>query len=223
MQEQLPILPILGTNKRKTIEKSKVVLCEGLEETLFFPRMFTAANRLDLFHSIQLLTYDGKSKLSSFITNGLTKMPGYDSITSLGIMMDADGEPEGVMPSFDSIRNSMSLLPFPIPNNLGEVTINNNLKSIVWILPDNRSRGEFEDICINALTNHLIFPCLEPLKQCIQSKGCTIPRSAKAPLYTILAWNEPCGRRLGEISNDFICSWNLSAFNDLIDNFFNKL
>jgi hypothetical protein len=223
MQQQLPLLPILGYNKRISIEKSKVVLCEGLEETLFFPRMFAAVNRLDLVNNIQLLTYDGKTKLSSFITNGLIKMPGYDLITSLGIMMDADGEPEGVQPSFESIKNSMGLLPFPIPNNPGEVALNNNLKSTIWILPDNRSRGEFEDVCINALTNHPMFQCLEPLKQCIQTKGCAIPRSAKAPLYTILAWKEPCGRRLGEIGNDFIRSWDLSAFNDLIDNFFGRL
>lgn len=223
MMQQRLFLPEVGHNKRSTIERSKVVLCEGLEETLFFPRMLRAANRHDLLNSIQLLTYDGKTKLSNFIANGLLKMPGYDSITSLGIMMDADGEPEGFEPSFESIKYAMRSLPFPIPNNPGEVAVNINLKSIIWILPDNHSRGEFEDVCMNAVTNHPVFPCLEQFKRCIQSNGCTIPRSAKAPLYTILAWNEPCGRRLGEVSNEFISSWDLSAFDKLINDFFAKL
>lgn len=222
MQQPL-FQPELGHNKRRIIDKSKVVLCEGLEETLFFPRMLLAAGRQDLLNSIQFLTYDGKTKLSNFIAKGLTKMPGYDSITSLGIMMDADGDPEGIQPSFDSIINAMGSLPFPKPNTPGQVVVNNILKTIVWILPDNRSRGEFEDVCINAVANQSMFPCIESFKQCIQSKGCTIPRSAKAPLYTILAWNEPCGRRLGEIDDNFICSWDLSAFDNLVNNFFNQL
>lgn len=222
MQQPL-FQPELGYNKRETIEKSKVVLCEGLEETLFFPRLFVAAQRRELLDSIQLITYGGKKKLPGFITNGLMKMPGYDLITSLGIMMDADGEPEGVLPSFRSVQNALESIPFPIPGDLGQVSISNNLKSIVWILPDNQSSGELEDVCIKALRTHPIFSCLEPLKTCVQAKGYTIPRSAKAPLYTILAWNEPCGRRLGELGDDFICSWDLSAFDNVINDFFAQL
>lgn len=185
--------------------------------------LFVAANRLDLLHSIQLLTYDGKNNLSRFITNGLIKMPGYDLITSLGIMMDADGDPEGVLPSFKSVQKALKSIQFPIPGEPGQVSISNNLASIVWILPDNQSSGEFEDVCIKALRTHPIFSCLEPFKTCVQAKGCTIPRSAKAPLYTILAWNEPCGRRLGELGDDFIRSWDLSAFDNVINDFFAQL
>ena len=137
--------------------------------------------------------------------------------------MDADDEPEGVQPSFNSIRSAMRSLHFPIADNPGEIAVDDNLRSVIWILPDNISRGEFEDVCINALKDHPIFSCLEPLKECLQSNGCIIPRSAKAPLYTILAWNEPCGRRLGEISDDFISSWNLSFFDNVINGFFDLL
>ena len=137
--------------------------------------------------------------------------------------MDADGEPQGVKPSFDSIKYALRSTLFPIPKKSGFVATNNNLKSIVWILPDNQSAGEFENICVNAISNHPLYGCIEPLRQCIETKGCVIPRSAKAPLYTILAWNEPCGRRLGELSDDFIYSWDLSAFDNVINNFFAQL
>ena len=131
--QQLPIEPIIGHNKITSIEKSKVVLCEGLEETLFFPRLFKAAKRLDLLENIQFLTYDGKNKLAYFVTNGLEKLPGFNSITSLGIMMDANGEPEGVQPSFQSIQNVFRSISFPTPNNPGQVATDKNLKSITWI------------------------------------------------------------------------------------------
>ncbi len=137
--------------------------------------------------------------------------------------MDASGEPEGVLPSFKSVQNALRPLPFPIPRSPGQGSILNSQKSIVWILPDNHSSGELEDVCIEALRTHPMFSCIEPFKTCIQDKGCTIPRSAKAPLYTILAWNEPCGRRLGELGDDFIGSWDLSAFDNVINDFFAQL
>ncbi len=221
--QEFPIEPIIGRNRATSIEKSKVVLCEGREETLFFPRLFKAAKRVDLLENIQFLTYDGKNNLARFVTTGLGKLPGFNSVTSLGVMMDANGQPEGVQPSFESIVNVFRSISFPIPNNPGQVATDNNLKSITWILPNNQSPGEFEDICMQALAIHPLFPCLEPFGQCAQSKGCIIPRSAKAPLYTILAWNEPCGRRLGELSDDFICSWDLSAFDTLTRDFFGQL
>ncbi len=219
----LPMEPATQIGKRTSIQKSKVVLCEGIEETRFFPRLFKAVKKSDLLENIQFISYDGKRKLDNFIKNGLVKFPGFDLVTSLGIMMDADGEPEGVNPSFDSIKHAMGSTGFPIPVKSGFVATNNNLKSITWILPDNQSAGEFENICIDAISNHPIYCCIEPLRKCIETKGCVIPRSAKAPLYTILAWNEPCGRRLGELNDDFICSWNLSVFDNVINNFFAQL
>ena len=221
--QQPTVEPLIGRNKATSIEKPVVVLCEGLEETLFFPRLFRATNRTNLSQKIQFLTYDGKNNLPRFVANGLIKLPGFKSITSLGVMMDADGEPEGVQPSFQSIQNVLRTIFYPVPDTPGQLATTGNLRTIIWILPDNQSRGEFEDICLRALTAHPVFPCLEAFKECLQCKGCTIPRSAKAPLYTILAWDEPCGRRLGEISNDFICSWDLSAFDNVINSFFAQL
>jgi hypothetical protein len=217
------IEPSVQTGQPTSIQKLKVVLCEGIEETRFLPRLFIAVGKPELNENIQFLPYNGKAKLGNFITNGLVKMPGYDSITSLGIMMDAYGDPEGVKPSFNSVKYAMRLIEFPIPKKPGVLATQGNLKSIAWILPDNLSGGEFEDICVNAVANQPMYSCIAPLRKCIEKKGCAIPRSAKAPLYTILAWNEPCGRRLGEISNDFIRSWDLSAFDNVINNFFSQL
>jgi hypothetical protein len=38
----LPIAPLPQTRKPTSIQKSKVVLCEGIEETRFLPRLFRA-------------------------------------------------------------------------------------------------------------------------------------------------------------------------------------
>jgi hypothetical protein len=223
MMNQISTMSIIGRNKTTSIEKPKVVLCEGLEETVFFPRLFKVMNRIDLFEGIQFLTYDGKNNLPNFTINGLVKLPGFKSIASLGIMMDSDGEPEGVQPSFQSIQNILRTLFYPVPDTPGHLATTGNLKTISWIFPDNQSRGEFEDVCVKALSTHPMFPCLESLRKCIGTKGCVIPRSAKAPLYTILAWHEPCGRRLGELGDNFLSTWDLSAFQNIIGDFFDQL
>lgn len=173
--QQPTLETLIGRNKTTSIEKPAVVLCEGLEETIFFPRLFKATNRNDLSQRIQFLTYDGKNNLSHFVAKGLPKLPGFKSISSLGVMMDADGEPEGVQPSFQSIQNVLRTLFYPIPDYPGQPATTGNLRTVIWILPDNQSGGEFEDICIRALTTHPAFSCLEAFKECLQANPAPFP------------------------------------------------
>lgn len=210
-------------SKKTTIEKPKLVLCEGYEETVFLPRILKLTGRLDLYQSIQFMAFNGKSKLEKFLTKGLVQLPGYSKLTSLGIMIDSNGQPEGFPASLQKVQGALGSIGWPVPQGAAQTSEQGNLRSIIWVLPDNESLGEFEDLCMKALAQHPLLPCIDIFLRCAQSKAHPLPSSAKAPLYTVLAWTKPCGRRLGELDDAILCDWQLQAFQPLIDTFLSRL
>lgn len=204
------------------LNKSKLVVVEGKEETLFLPRLLKTCNKSDLCADIQFLPCDGKDKLDTFLKS-ITKYTGFNLVRSIGIILDANGQPDGIQSSLDKTKNALSSINFPVPTSAGIPVIANNKKSIIWIMPNNKDNGELEDLCLNSLKKQRLMPCIQKMRDCIKKVSPKQKISAKSLVYTYLAWLDPPGKRLGEISNSEIGCWDCTAFEPLLSNFFSKL
>ena len=142
-------------------------------------------------------------------------------VNSIGILIDADDD--GHEPSLRKAQHALRLAGFPVPASAAEVCSNAGKQSVIWIMPDNKSPGELEDLCMRALQNHYLIPCLEEFEKCAINHGHGTTISAKTHLYTLFAWLNPPGKRLAEINDTFIKSWSLEIFRPILDDFFHKL
>jgi hypothetical protein len=232
--------PIQNTNVNEVSErtrnialtKTKLVVCEGREETRFFPKLLEiyalSVGSPDISKDLQFIACEGKSNLEFCLEKELPVLPGWPNVTSLGIILDADSERtgSGFAPTLEKIKNAIGRIGFPtypVPQGAGSAVSSNGLKTIIWVMPDNHSEGMLEDLCLRALDDHILVPCINAVEACAsEAKGPAI-RPGKARLYTLLAWLEPPGRRLGELDNSFVGSWKMASFQSVLTSFFYQL
>lgn len=204
------------------LNKRKLVVVEGKEETLFLPLLLNTCNKSDLCADIHFLPCEGKDKLDAFLKS-ITKYSGFSLVRSIGIILDANGEPGGIQSSLDKAKNALNSINFPVPTNAGVPATFNDKKSIIWIMPNNNDNGELENLCLNSLNKKDIMPCIQQMHTCVNKIRPKQNISSKSLVYTYLAWLEPPGKRLGEINKGEIKSWNLTVFDPLISDFFSQL
>jgi hypothetical protein len=209
-------------DKRIEFEKPKIVVSEGIEEERFFPRLLRICNKPSLSETIQFVNCKGKSKLENFL-KGARDFTGFNQITSIGIVLDANGQPQGIQSSLQKAQNALSLIQFPVPAQLGMPEASSGKRAIIWIMPNNQDAGELEDLCLEALSKHILMPCVDQTESCVNGLTQRPTKSAKSRLYTLLAWLDRPGRGLAELSDNEIQSWDLKVFEPLINTFFSQL
>lgn len=209
-------------DKRIEFEKPKIVVSEGIEEERFFPRLLRICDKPSLSETIQFVNCGGKSNLENFL-KGARDFTGFNRITSIGIVLDANGQSQSVQSSLQRAQNALSLIQFPVPTQLGMPEALSGKRAIIWVMPNNQDNGELEDLCLEALSKHFLMPCVGQIESCVNGLAQRPTKSAKPCLYTLLAWLDPPGRRLSELSNNEIQNWDLNVFEPLITTFFSQL
>jgi len=213
---------LCAKDRRCEFEKPKIVVCEGLEEERFLPRLLSICGELTLNEGIQFVNCGGKWNLENFL-KGARDFTGFNQVKSIGIILDADSQPEGAQPTFEKAQNALRSIQFPVPTQMGKPEVTIGKTAIIWVMPNNQDDGELEDLCLVALANHALIPCVQQIEECIARKTESPARSAKSRLYTLLAWLDRPGRRLAEISDSEMRSWELNVFEPLITTFFSQL
>lgn len=213
---------LCARDRRCEFEKPKIVVSEGLEEEVFFPRLLSVCNESTLSEGIQFVSCGGKANLNNFL-KGASSWTGFNQVKSIGIILDADSQPEGVRSTFEKAQNALRSIHFPAPTQMAKPEVRNGKRAIIWVMPNNQDDGELEDLCLVALANHALIPCVRQIEKCVDRIAKPPSKSAKSRLYTLLAWLDRPGRRLAELSDSEIQSWNLKAFEPLITTFFSKL
>lgn len=118
----------------------------------------------------------------------------------LGIVIDADDDPLG---RWKSIRQaclpSFPSLPGAIPKE-GLITDHNGKRFGVWIMPDNESRGMLETFLLFLAPSEEDQLVKLAKQVCKDAKDAGAPfkdvHSAKAEIYTWLAWQDEPGQQL---------------------------
>ena len=158
-----------GKNETKTpagikehstgIKKSKLLLVEGKDEENFFK--FLLENKG--IEDIQIKGIGGKDQFRNLFKE-IKRTPDFDDLKSLAVIHDADNNVQG---SFQRICKVLEDNGLQSPKELSSFT-SNSLKIGVFIVPDNKSKGNLESLCLSTVESKDIIPCVDSFMNCIK-------------------------------------------------------
>ena len=205
---------------------TKLLLVEGNDDL----RFFRALSRSIGTNDVAVDSYNGKSNLRNDLAERV-RNPGFQTVTSLGIVRDADNNSQS---AFDSVIGSLRIVNLPAPDTPTIPIERDGLRVSVLIVPPNDEQGELENVCLNSIEGTPDLECVEGYLACISNAGPPIAgnRLAKAKVHAYLsggplpkfltgAPNESTGRRqpglrLGESADRRVWDWASPAFTPLI-------
>jgi hypothetical protein len=191
------------------IEQPNVLVVEGREEELFFGALI---KHLGL-ENIQTMPIGGKEQLRRNL-KALAVSPGFSEVISLGIVRDANGDPDA---AFQSVHDALQTVNLPAPDR-PLMPVGGRPRVAVLILPEVGTPGMLEDLCLRAIAQDPAMLCVEQYFKCLQQEGLSLPDNmSKAKVQVFLASRPKAGLRLGEAAQAGYWPWNENAFEQVRD------
>ena len=132
---------------------------------------------------IQVQDYGGVNEFRSFLS-GFVKVRGFDAVTSIGIVRDAEGNARG---AFQSVQDSLRGASLDAPEKPGERTAGVPVVAI-QILPDNTRPGMLETVLWESIADPAERKCVEEFLECMaRSAGVSVSNVGKASVHAWLA------------------------------------
>jgi len=190
------------------IEQPNLLVVEGREEELFFEALI---KHLGL-QNIQIMPIGGKEKLRNNL-RALVSAPRFHTVFSLGIVRDANADPNA---AFQSVCDALRIVNLPVPKQpllpaIGPPRV------LVLILPGKNKQGMLEDLCLEAVKDDPAMCCVEQYFQCLSKLGIQPRNLSKAKVQAFLASREEPGKRLGEAAQAGYWRWDCEAFREVKD------
>ncbi len=222
----------MSENKTISPEKKHLILCEGIDEKLFFMWFLDyfkkSGSGYDKYNEIQIEDIGGNGDFVAKL--GVWKLAsGFENIKTVGIIRDAEKD---AISAIQSIQHCFSNNGMPKPQDCFELTEseNGNIRTVFGILPgtkngDKWDNGTLEDLCLKILkdpqSSEKINLIYEYLKQAQNDFKYEIKHMHKAKLHTYFSSNDSfIGSKVGEAAHygafDFE-SDSLSNFKKMFD------
>ncbi len=198
--------------ERLTIEAPSLLLVEGDDELPFFKAL---AKHLGLCQ-IQVINIQGENNLRPAL-DAVVKNRRFDPLVkSIGIELDAHDNPQA---AFDKIRGALQnpklLVKLPVPKR-PLVTSTGPVKVTVMVLPDERTPGSFEDLCLRAFQGSPAMACADRFFECLDERGMPRPQQeSKARMHVLLASEQEFQKHLGLAAFKDYWPWSDSAFDQV--------
>lgn len=167
------------------INKSKLLLVEGEDEVNLFTGLLTDIGLSDDF---QIISAQGKDKFPQYL-KVVKQSPGFDNlVASIGIIRDADDNPEN---AFRSVCSALRGAQLPEPTALLR-PIAGPPKVAVLIVPDANTPGMIETVCLNSVSEDPAMICVDQYFECLQAHHHELAQNAvpKARVRAFLASRE---------------------------------
>ncbi len=164
------------------ITRSKVLAVEGKDEEELFSALIACLNLSD----IEIWALGGKDKFRRNI-RALTITSGFDGVTSLGVVRDADKDPAG---AFQSVCGALESAGLPRPTTPLQ-PVGDAPQVMVMILPDGETPGMLEDLCLRSVAEDPAMSCVDEYFRCLEGWLQELPRNpSKARVRAFLASRE---------------------------------
>ena len=202
---------------------TKLLLVEGKDDLRFFRAMSRHLGMTD----ISVSSYHGKGNLRNDLSDRV-RSPGFQAVSSLGIVRDAD---DSSISAFDSVISSLRRVNLPTPDAPAMPVEWDGLRVSVLIVPPYGSQGELENVCLRSIEGRSEMQCVESYFDCLSDMEPPIAGNhiAKARLLSYLAVGpvrvtgsgeisrrQP-GLRLGEAAEAGVWDWSSAAFQQVRD------
>lgn len=160
------------------IVESKILLVEGDDDERFFNKLI---EELEV-GGIQTVKY--RQIGTKDLLNALKKDSNFKTVDSIGIVGDADTNANS---AFQGIADSVRDVGLPVPDRV-LASAGDKLKVTIMILPDGKSGGMLEDLCLASVKNDPAMPCVENYFNCLKDHHIPEPNNMpKAKVKAFLA------------------------------------
>ena len=92
-------------------------------------------------------------------------------VRSLAIVLDAETDASA---TFTGLRDALTNAGLPAPDAPGQITAG-PLKVGVFLVPDNRSAGKIETLCLRSVEDDPAWRCLDGFFRCVEENGGILP------------------------------------------------
>ncbi len=206
--------------KRKTIEKSYLLLCEGRDaENFLINYLESEALRQDprFSNEIQVLDFGGNDDLDNYLLN-LRNMEKFDRVTSLAVIRDAEKD---YAKACTDVAHSFKRAGIVSPESDGTWVHDDSGLNVGYLLfPLNKEAGTLEDLCLAILSeknNKNILSSVDEFLAAMEtSYGRKYRRKHKNRLHTYLASSEKyVSMPLGLASKAGAFAWDSASLEPL--------
>lgn len=206
-------------------DKSSLLLVEGLDDVRFFGAFLSYLGK----GYVQVSSVGSKHEFRRVLRN-LNKARNFDRLRSLGMIRDADDNPQGAL---DSLRNAIAAANLPKPRNVGVQVQPEQISVYIEIMPGSGQPGCLETMLWDLLSVSER-DCIDSYLECMSSLY-QVRHIDKSRLYAYLAAGsdpkshsggdrvprrEKAGLRLGEAAEKGVWNWEspvLSRVKDLLE------
>jgi len=174
----------------KEISFNKQLLVEGFDIEVFFKAIIEKM-KLD---GIQLQNYGGKDELKFFLP-AFISAPGFKTnVLSMGIIRDADSDPGA---AFKSVCTILGKAKLSVPKK-AEIISGSDPRIGVFILPNSKSKGMLETICLDAVKDDPAMECVDDYFKCLKGKRLVPGNIYKAKTQAFLSSRKKPGLLIGQ-------------------------
>ena len=145
----------------KEIKSQKLLLVEGKDEEAFF-KIFLERKRID---GIQIMSSGGKHQFQTLFPR-IKKAPGFDEISSLAVIHDADMDAYKAFQSICSVLNNNDIKS---PEKISSF-VSSSSRVGVFIIPDGKNKGNLESLCLSTVESEDVIKCIDSFMTCIEQK-----------------------------------------------------
>lgn len=159
----------------------KLVLVEGNDDLRFFKAM---SRHLGI-NDVLIDAYNGKNNLRNDLSDRV-RNPDFQTVSSLGIVRDADNSSQA---AFDSVVSSLRRVNLPTPGTPVEPVEQDGLRVSVLIIPPDENTGELENVCLRSIEGSREMECVESYFTCMNDLAPPVAANeiAKARLHSYLS------------------------------------
>lgn len=166
-----------------------LLLVEGRQDQRFLTAMLAARGRSDVEVRQTGGTYGLTTDLATIV-----RTSGFRQVRWLGIMHDADDDPQA---AFDRIRTALRATSLSTPPHSWVVTGSDPAVAAI-ILPDGTSTGDLETLVLQSLAGNAVAGCVDDYIRCLSAQARAPRRESKSRMQTFLASLDRPDLRLGE-------------------------
>ena len=151
------------------ITASNILLVEGEDECAFIDKLVDSQFPGERM-GFDLFAVGGKDRFSAAM-NGLTPRTDFMQVKTVAIIRDADKDWRAafhkIQSVIQSINNNNPDRRFPIPKNPDSFANLGNRRIGVFIMPGGKRNGMLEDLVLESVVRHDIFPCIRSYLDCL--------------------------------------------------------
>ena len=169
----------IENEKRFIIEKEKVLLVEDKDEVVFLTVFLKEKN----IQNIQIIDTGGKDQFKKDFLTTLKNTHGFNKVTSLAIIQDADTDAQARFKSICSTLRS----DLPVPTQMASFT-KENPKVGIFIMPDCQNEGMLEFLCLSTIESEdKALQCVDDFMKCLEQNNLTPKNTHKARCRAFLS------------------------------------